>query len=168
MFDVDRDKTELTVTAIMSQLDIVRFLHRHSEALNHLRDMTLTELGLLTRREVVTAPWDSSALECFKLMTEHKVSAVGVVDREGELVANLSASDLRRLDERSFRLLALPVAEFISRRKGDAIGRRGAPFAEARKMSLGVLYVARNRGTRHRRYGQLSSLERTLDLLTSL
>ena len=26
-FDVDRDKTELTVTAIMSQLDIVRFLH---------------------------------------------------------------------------------------------------------------------------------------------
>ena len=137
MFDVDRDKTELTVTAIMSQLDIVRFLHRHSEALNHLRDMTLTELGLLTRREVVTAPWDSSALECFKLMTEHKVSAVGVVDREGELVANLSASDLRRLDERSFRLLALPVAEFISRRKGDAIGRRGAPFAEARKMETG-------------------------------
>ena len=137
VFDVDRDKTELTVTAIMSQLDIVRFLHRHSEALNHLRDMTLTELGLLTRREVVTAPWDSSALECFKLMTEHKVSAVGVVDREGELVANLSASDLRRLDERSFRLLALPVAEFISRRKGDAIGRRGAPFAEARKMETG-------------------------------
>ena len=49
----------------------------------------------------------------------------------GELVANLSASDLRRLDEHTFRLLALPVAEFISRRKGDAIGRRGAPFAEA-------------------------------------
>ena len=138
VFDVDRDKTELTVTAVMSQLDVVRFFHRHTEALNHLRDMTLSELGLLTSpRGVVTAPWDSTALECFKLMSERKVSAVGVVDRDGELVANLSASDLRMLDERSFRLLALPVAEFISRRKGDAIGRRGTPFAEAREMEAG-------------------------------
>ena len=40
-------------------------------------------------------------------------------------MANLSVSDLRRLDGQSFRFLALPVAEFISRRKGDAIGRRG-------------------------------------------
>ena len=55
-------------------------------------------------------------------------------DDAGELVANLSASDLRRLDRESFRLLALPVAEFISRRKGDAIGRRDAPFAEARRL----------------------------------
>jgi hypothetical protein len=41
---------------------------------------------------------------------------------------------MRRLDRESFRLLALPVAEFISRRKGDAIGRRDAPFAEARRL----------------------------------
>ena len=34
VFDVDRDKTELTVTAVMSQLDVVRFFHRHTEALN--------------------------------------------------------------------------------------------------------------------------------------
>ena len=83
---------------------------------------------------VVTAPWDMTALECFKLMRDKNVSAIGVVDQSSELVANLSASDLRRLDQESFRLLALPVAEFISRRKGDAIGRRDAPFAEARKM----------------------------------
>ena len=83
---------------------------------------------------VVTVPWDAIALECFKLMRDRNVSAVGVVDHVGELVANLSASDLRRLDRESFRLLALPVAEFISRRKGDAIGRRDAPFAEARKL----------------------------------
>ena len=79
-------------------------------------------------------PWDATALECFKLMRERNVSAVGIVDHAGELVANLSASDLRRLDRESFRLLALPVAEFISRRKGDAIGRRDAPFAEARRL----------------------------------
>jgi CBS domain-containing protein len=82
----------------------------------------------------VTAPWDTTALECFKLMRDRNVSALGVVDDAGELVANLSASDLRRLDRESFRLLALPVAEFISRRKGDAIGRRDAPFAEARRL----------------------------------
>ena len=72
--------------------------------------------------------------DSFKLMRDRNVSAVGVVDHAGELVANLSASDLRRLDRESFRLMALPVAEFISRRKGDAIGRRDAPFADARKL----------------------------------
>lgn len=77
-------------------------------------------------------------MECFALMDAREVSAVGITDQSGELVANLSASDLRRLDGHSFRLLALPVAEFISRRKGDAIGRRGAPFAEARRMAAAV------------------------------
>ena len=115
---------------------MIRFLSRRVDAVGALADTTLAQLGLLSRvhNGVVTAPWDRPALECFKLMRDRDVSAVGVVDQTGELVANLSASDLRRLDARSFRLLALPVAEFISRRKGDAIGRLGAPFAEARRV----------------------------------
>ena len=170
VFEHDADADAARVVAIVSQLDVLRFLSRKVDALgSKLADASLNELGLVgggpndscvsaaefesedgpnrpaarvargtTRTtiarvgSVVTAPWNATALECFKLMRDRNVSALGVVDDAGELVANLSASDLRRLDRESFRLLALPVAEFISRRKGDAIGRRDAPFAEAR------------------------------------
>jgi CBS domain-containing protein len=136
VFETDEARDAMRVVAIFSQLDMIRFLSRRVDAIGTLADATLSQLGLVSRKHngVVTAPWDRPALECFKLMRDRDVSAVGVVDQTGELVANLSASDLRRLDARSFRLLALPVAEFISRRKGDAIGRRGAPFAEARRI----------------------------------
>jgi len=136
VFETDEGRDAVRVVAILSPLDMIRFLSRRVDAVGTLADTTLAQLGLVSRvhNGVVTAPWDQPALECFKLMRDRDVSAVGVVDQTGELVANLSASDLRRLDARSFRLLALPVAEFISRRKGDAIGRRGAPFAEARRV----------------------------------
>jgi CBS domain-containing protein len=178
VFEHDEAADAMRVVAIVSQLDVLRFLSRKVDALGpKLADASLEELGLvgggpiaeavefesedgpngatvrtqITREPlddlqkttrttiarvgaVVTAPWDATALECFKLMRERNVSAVGIVDHAGELVANLSASDMRRLDRESFRLLALPVAEFISRRKGDAIGRRDAPFAEARRL----------------------------------
>lgn len=172
VFEHDAAADAARVVAIVSQLDILRFLSRKVDALgSKLADASLNELGLVgggpndscvsaaefesedgpnrpaarvargtTRTtiarvgSVVTAPWNATALECFKLMRDRNVSALGVVDDAGELVANLSASDLRRLDRESFRLLALPVAEFISRRKGDAIGRRDAPFAEARRL----------------------------------
>ena len=136
VFETDETRDAMRVVAIFSQLDMIRFLSRRVDAIGTLADATLAQLGLVSRKHngVVTAAWDRPALECFKLMRDRDVSAVGVVDQTGELVANLSASDLRRLDARSFRLLALPVAEFISRRKGDAIGRRGAPFAEARRL----------------------------------
>ena len=178
VFEHDEAADAMRVVAIVSQLDVLRFLSRKVDALGpKLADASLEELGLvgggpiaeavefesedgpngatvrtrITREPlddlqkttrttiarvgaVITAPWDATALECFKLMRERNVSAVGIVDHAGELVANLSASDMRRLDRESFRLLALPVAEFISRRKGDAIGRRDAPFAEARRL----------------------------------
>ena len=178
VFEHDEAADAMRIVAIVSQLDVLRFLSRKVDALGpKLADASLEDLGLMgggpiaeavefesedgpngatvrtriTREPlddlqkttrttiarvgaVVTAPWDATALECFKLMRERNVSAVGIVDHAGELVANLSASDLRRLDRESFRLLALPVAEFISRRKGDAIGRRDAPFAEARRL----------------------------------
>lgn len=59
-------------------------------------------LGLVTEtdgaviwRPVVTAPADMSVLEVVRHMQRTGVSAVGIVDEAGRLVANFSASDLR-------------------------------------------------------------------------
>ena len=207
VFDHDTMDGTMRVCAIVSQLDILRFLSRKFETGSALADATLRELGLVSKiheeeneevslvntpgatgdseqntvpvgcvtetskrvtrsltatrttitrhgSSVVTAPWDASALTCFKLMRDKNVSAVGIVDQNDELVANLSASDLRRLGQNSFRMLALPVAEFISRRKGDAIGRCDAPFAEAR-----MLFGENEKGTVEKSKSRSSSQE---------
>jgi len=55
-----------------------------------------------------------------------KVSGVGVTDHDGEeLIANLSASDLRRIQPEHFGMLGLPVAELLALLHGGAI--HGAP-----------------------------------------
>ena len=57
----------------------------------------------------------------FAVMYSNKVSAVGVVAPGSEqLIANLSASDMRRLQVHHFRALALPVSEFLSQTGGVA------------------------------------------------
>jgi len=100
--DDDDDATPSRITVVISQLDIIRFLHRRADTLGGVQNASLARLGLAgesrqTRDAVVTAQWDRPAIECFKLMHDRRVSAVGVVDQAGELVANLSASDLRRV-----------------------------------------------------------------------
>jgi len=46
-------------------------------------------------KKIITCHQSEKTIKAFKLMDEHKVSAVGVVDDKGRLVGNLSASDLK-------------------------------------------------------------------------
>jgi len=61
------------------------------------------------------------AIEAFAEMCKHKVSGVGVVsDGDGdELIAILSASDLRCIQPEHFGMLGLPVAEFLALLHGE-------------------------------------------------
>lgn len=44
---------------------------------------------------VFSVPSSLSALRCFAEMAEHSLSAAGVLDADGALVAHISVSDLR-------------------------------------------------------------------------
>ncbi|KAJ3025418.1 UNVERIFIED_CONTAM: hypothetical protein HDU68_007185 [Siphonaria sp. JEL0065] len=77
---------------------------------------------------IITVPSTYTALAAFRIMYLHRVSAVAVVSpTTGQMVANLSASDLRGItaDMESLEALLLPVFEFLetkSRNRGvDAI-----------------------------------------------
>lgn len=61
------------------------------------------------------AGMDTPTHGVFAVMYANRVSAVGITNGEGDLVANLSASDLRRILPQHFSLLALPVGHFLSR-----------------------------------------------------
>lgn len=72
---------------------------------------------------IITCPEDMSALDAFRLLKKSKVSALAIVNGRGELVGNLSASNIRGTDPRLIlEALKLPVIKFL-----EATGRRFHP-----------------------------------------
>lgn len=103
------------ITNVISQMDIIRFLLSHVDLLGPAANQTLEALGLLAGKPPVQAvsPHVPTLLAYARMAAQH-VSASPVVTDEGELIANLSVSDLRALTSDHFGVLALPVAEFLA------------------------------------------------------
>ncbi|RUP47149.1 hypothetical protein BC936DRAFT_146077 [Jimgerdemannia flammicorona] len=103
---------------LLSQTDIIRYINKHPESIAALGidlDAPLADVpGLLhPDREVVSAREDESALNVYRKMAQAEKLGIAVVDRDDNLVANLSASDLRSIDFKAFDNLILPVLEFL-------------------------------------------------------
>jgi CBS domain-containing protein len=62
---------------------------------------------------VVKCSADSMALVAYRLMFLHRKNAIAIVDKEGRIISNLSASDLRGLHRGNIDSLLLPVYEFL-------------------------------------------------------
>jgi len=104
-----------SVSGLITQSDIIRFMAENVMWLTKPSyDMTIEELGLIMK-EVVTVPDTMPAFEAFKLINQHYIHGVGVVDKDGKLVGNLSASNIKGITRRSFQVLRLPVREFLER-----------------------------------------------------
>ncbi|KAJ3394643.1 hypothetical protein HDU80_010472 [Chytriomyces hyalinus] len=85
-----------------------------SDGVTVLNSMHVNENGVVVVGSHVTA------LQAFRVMYVHRVSALAIVSRRGEIVANLSASDLRGItgDMESLQSFLLPVFEFLETRSG--------------------------------------------------
>eukprot|EP01104_Vermistella_antarctica_P007560 TRINITY_DN1853_c0_g2_i2.p1 TRINITY_DN1853_c0_g2~~TRINITY_DN1853_c0_g2_i2.p1 ORF type:complete len:347 (+),score=65.44 TRINITY_DN1853_c0_g2_i2:58-1041(+) len=81
------------VKGLISQSDIVRYLARHIGELGSIASTPLSELGI-TRSPVVTVLSTQTAMDALHVMHAKNVPAVAVVDGDGVLLANFSASDL--------------------------------------------------------------------------
>ena len=103
------------ICGILSQSDVMAYLWRHHAELlpPRLASTSLPELGFATGRRVVCVTPTTPAHAAFTTMFSYNVSGVGVVDANERLVANLSASDLRRLQPDNFRVLSLPLDAFL-------------------------------------------------------
>jgi len=95
---------------IISQSDVVGFLAQHS--LGALGKKTVAELGLVTGA-VVCVPHTTIAADAFSALYEKKVSGVAIVDDQGVLVGNVSASDLRTMHRGHFPRLLWNVMDFL-------------------------------------------------------
>jgi len=108
------------ITAVISQSDVIKFLHEHLRLLGELGAKTVAELGLglpmdsSDGNRVVTVRSDASALNAFHTLYTHGVHGIGVVDAQnGKLLANLSASDLRGVTRDELDLLDANVLRFL-------------------------------------------------------
>jgi len=79
---------------VLSQSDIVRFLVTKMDQYSHLFLKTAHELGLGKMKPQVCQA-DDKAIDAFKKLYDTKHSALAIVDDNGLLVGNLSASDLK-------------------------------------------------------------------------
>jgi CBS domain-containing protein len=85
---------ERKIVGILSQSDVVRFLAGKMDEHYSFFGKTVEELNLGTY-SLITVRDTQPTIAALKILYEHKVSAVAVVNKEGILVGNLSASDLK-------------------------------------------------------------------------
>jgi CBS domain-containing protein len=107
---------------LISQLDIVMYFHEHSEELKScpikMKDVAPILAAEPCGKYLVCINAKNKALDAFLKMTDERVNAVAVIDDNGRLVANLSSSELRGLDEETLKHLEEPVIQFLEKTSG--------------------------------------------------
>ncbi|KAK9762373.1 hypothetical protein K7432_011944 [Basidiobolus ranarum] len=99
---------------IITQSDIIKYLIANPQAGGKVDiNKSISELGLIRDRELLTAKDTDSALKTYHLMFESNYSAVPVVNSSGKLVCALSAADLRGLNPKAFNNLTKSIPEFL-------------------------------------------------------
>lgn len=102
--------------AVLSQMDILRYLVAQRGGLDAAKWRASAKRS---SEPLVVRASTHSMLEAMRRACEVDKSAVGVIDDEGKLVANVSLSDLRGLTKESFAALYAPVLEFLAARQPD-------------------------------------------------
>jgi len=110
------DKETGQFSNFISQSRIIELLVKLMPDLPNYYNLSITDLLLQKgASHVDTVREDEMALNAFKKMVEKKVSGLGVVNDKGELVGNISISDLKLLefDLTFFALLGSSVKDYL-------------------------------------------------------
>mmetsp|Transcript_14080 Transcript_14080/g.19592 ORF Transcript_14080/g.19592 Transcript_14080/m.19592 type:complete len:317 (-) Transcript_14080:111-1061(-) len=101
------------VVNILTQSAVIDWLAHHIKVLDPISHKTVKELQI-GYKEVIHVSPESRALEAFRMMVDHKVSSVAVVDQDGTLFTNLSAKDIKLVQpEALFTKMYKTTLEFI-------------------------------------------------------
>jgi len=103
------------IVNLLTQSAVIEYLSKNVDQLGLAANRTLKELNFV-KKPVISIDHNKRALDAFKLMAEHRISGLAVVDGSRKLIANISARDLRSIqqDSRLFEKLYYSVGEFVS------------------------------------------------------
>jgi len=102
------------LVSILTQSMTIAWLSKHVDLLGDLGKRTIQGLGV-GLKEVVSVAASDRAIDAFKLMNQHRVNAVAVLESDNTLMTTLSAKDIKVLDtEALFTKLYKNVVEYVS------------------------------------------------------
>lgn len=105
--------SEGKVLDIISQSNIMAFLHKHEEELASSLSIRLDGIG---STNVITIRRDETALDALQRMDEKHLGGIAILDTDGSMMGNLSASDLKLYLRFPLALeLHQPVLAFLQR-----------------------------------------------------
>lgn len=107
------------VVNVCTQTDMMHFIQKNKESIPKLKD-TIQTLKLV-KEWVLFVRKSEHAIDAFRKMSENTVRAVAVTDVTGKLISNISASDLRGLNESNFDRITKSIHQFLQVHRG-AIG----------------------------------------------
>lgn len=94
----------------------------------------------VSTRRVSGSPASAARAQVFVDMWRDRKSCMGIVDGKGDLVGNLSISDLRLLNDGNLDLLGKPVGAFLLAARGFAVPEvrtnSTSPFPPTRRCAL--------------------------------
>lgn len=113
----------LTVEGLLSQTDLLTVISQCMHLLDkNERAKSLIELGIEPRETLISMYQGDKVINVIRKMSQtlrKPVSAVPLVDADGKLVANFSASNLKGITQHNFEELLLPAIEFLKRQSSD-------------------------------------------------
>jgi len=115
----EQEQEEEGLLGLFTQSDVIRFLGGNPYWLNRFpkSQKTIKELGIVDHpfEEVVSIEQNTPASFGFKKIADTNTSGIAIVDDQGRIVANISATNIRGISRRNFQLLRRPLYEFLQR-----------------------------------------------------
>jgi len=110
---VDREGGD--ILNLLTQSAVIDYISKNIDQLGPSVNKTLKELSF-GKKHVISIDHNKRALDAFKLMAENRISGLAIVDSSNKLIANISARDLRSIQQDShlFERLYYSVGEFVS------------------------------------------------------
>lgn len=106
-----------TIKNVISQSDVVNLLVSRANFSGSIFEKSLIGSGLIPQdliRNVKTVPQTATAQQALQFMKTNRYSGAPIVDDQGRLVCNFSATDIIHMKPAQFPALSLSVPDFIS------------------------------------------------------
>ncbi|KAI8144106.1 hypothetical protein BJV82DRAFT_667943 [Fennellomyces sp. T-0311] len=109
---------------LLSQMDVVRYLQSQNHKLGSILDLTTPTVVEHARSRRGDHPlaalnYRHTAMDAFMQLAQSRVGALAIVDDEDDMVGELSAENLRGLNQERFASLQKPVVMYLKESQGD-------------------------------------------------
>jgi len=98
---------------LISQSDMISFAVYHIEKFSNQVQMSITELGLV--HGCFMMPLDSTVIDALEALYNNRVSSVALINYEGQISGNFSASDLRGITPEGFDMFHGSILQFLAK-----------------------------------------------------